>query len=209
MRPRWPVVSCKHYCERQDRLQACKNSRSADSPDPDPFGGGLAEVNARRAAAGDGKSHGFVIFALVNAKARSGSKIEIHEKLEKVRIFLVNAQNFVRVAHFGFRKAHRAMFAAEILHAAEERNAVRAATVAPETLEKQSGDFRRNSVLEALGFIVGARPIEADHFGEKFFGKLMAHSEVLGDFATLCGERDVPVRANAQKPSRVRRLKLR
>ena len=83
MRPRWPVVSCKYYCERQDRLQACKNSRSADSPDPDPFGGGLADVNARRAAAGDGKSHGFVIFALVNAKARSGSKIEIHEKLRK------------------------------------------------------------------------------------------------------------------------------
>ena len=64
---------------------------------------------------------------------------------------------------------------------------MRAATVAPETLEKQSGDFRRNSVLEALGFFVGARPFETDHVGEQFFGEAMAQNEVFGDFATLRG----------------------
>jgi len=113
-----------------------EKSSLADAANPDAFRGGFAEVNARRATAGDGERHGFVIFALVNSEARAGTKIEIHEKFQEVRIFFVHAEDFVSVAYFGFRKAHGAVFAAKSLHAAEERNTVRAAGITAKSLQE-------------------------------------------------------------------------
>ncbi len=42
---------------------------------------------------------------------------------------------------------------------AEQRNAVRAGTVAAESLQQQRDNFLRNAVLQPLGFLVRARPV--------------------------------------------------
>jgi len=60
------------------------------SADPDPFGGGMAEVNARRTMAGNIESHGFVVLALMDAQARAGAKRETGDELEKLGIFFVD-----------------------------------------------------------------------------------------------------------------------
>jgi hypothetical protein len=52
-----------------------------------------------------------------------------------VRILFVDAHYLVGMSEFCFGEADGAMFATKLLHAAEERDAVRAAAVAAEALE--------------------------------------------------------------------------
>ena len=63
-------------------------------------------------------------------------------------------------------------------------------------MSEERFDFRRDGVLEALGFRVGFGPRKADDFGEKHFGELMAEHEVLGDFAAFGGEQDLATALN-------------
>jgi hypothetical protein len=97
-----------------------------------------------------------------------------------------------------FRKAQRAVFAPELLHAAEERNAVGAAAIAAEAFEEQVGNFGRDSVLETFGFFVSARPFEADYVGEQFFREAMTQDEMLGDFLAFRRKLDLAAAADAE-----------
>ena len=142
-------------------------------------------MDARRAVTGDGERHRLIIFALMDPQVRAWPEAEVHKKFEKVRVLFVYAHHLVRMADLGFRKTHGAMFAAKLLHASEEWNAVRAAAVAAETFEQKADNFRRDSVLEALGLFVSPRPFEADYVGKKFFRETMAQDKVLGDFSAL------------------------
>ena len=134
--------------------------------DPDAFCGGFAQVDAWGAVTGDGKGHRFVVVALMDAEAGAGPEAEVHEEFEKLRILFVDAHYLVGTAHFGFGEADGTVFAAEFLHAAEERDAVRAAAVAAEAFEQQIRNLGRDSVLEAFGFFVSTGPFEADYVGE-------------------------------------------
>ena len=75
---------------------------------------------------------------------------------------------------------------------------MRAADVAAKTLEQQRRDLRGNSVFQALGFLVRARPINADDVGKKFFGQTMAKNQVLGDSLPLHGKNDAAVSPDVQ-----------
>ncbi len=90
------------------------------------------------------------------------------------------------------------MFAAKLLHAAEEGDAVGAAAVAAEAFEQQVGDLGRDSVLEAFGFFVSAGPFEADYVGEQFFCEAVAQDEMLGDFLAFRREFDLAAAADAE-----------
>jgi hypothetical protein len=153
--------------------KAKRPALGGEAADPYAFGGGFAEVDAG-GAAGDGDGHGLVIFALMDADVGAGAELEALHEFEELGIFFEDAQDFVGAGDFRVGQTHCAEFAAEFGHASEERNAVGAADVAAEAFQQQVGDFGRNAVLEAFGFFVGARPIDADHFGEKFFGEPVA-----------------------------------
>ena len=73
---------------------------------------------------------------------------------------------------------------------------MRAADVAAKTFQQEFGDFRRNAMFKPLGFFVRAGPIDADHFGEKFFGQPVAKHEMLRDSLPFFGERDAAIRAS-------------
>ena len=168
--------------------------------DPDAFGGGFAEVDTS-GAAGDRDGHGFVIFALMDADVGAGAELEAFHKLKKLGIFLEDAQDFVRAGDFGVGQAHRAEFAAQLGHTSEERNAVGAADVTAEAFQQEFGDFGRNAMFEAFGFFMGAGPIDADHFGEKFFSQPVAQDEMLRDSLPFFGERDAATAHHAQVAS--------
>src|SRR4029077_9128520 len=158
-----PTKSKPRNCNDARRRPAVRNRRwpLIEPADPDAFGGGFAEMDARRALTGDRESHRLIIFALMDPQARAWPEAEVHKKFEKVRVLFVYAHHLVRMADLGFRKTHGAVFTAKLLHASEEWNAVRAAAVAAETFEQKADNFRRDSVLEAFGFFVRARPFEA------------------------------------------------
>ena len=149
-------------------------------------------------AASDRNGHGFVVFALMDANVGAGAELEALQEFEELGIFFEDAQNFVGAGDFRVGQTHRAEFAAQLGHASEKRNAVGAADVAAEAFQQKVGDFGGNAVLEALGFFVGARPIDADHFGEKFFGEPVAQDKVLRDSLPFCGEGDAPVAHHAE-----------
>jgi len=149
-------------------------------------------------AAGDGDGHSFVILALMDADVGAGAELEPLHKFEELGIFFEDAQNFVGAGDFRVGQTHRAKFAAQLGHASEKRNTVRAANVASETFQQKVGDFGRNAVLEAFGFFVGTRPIDADHFSEKFFGEPVAQHEMLRDSLPFGREGDAAVAHHAK-----------
>jgi len=51
-------------------------------------------------------------------------------------------------------------------------------------------------VLQSLSFRMGFGPRNANDFGKKHFGKLMAKHEFLGDLVALGGEKDMPAPLN-------------
>src|SRR5271156_3977821 len=171
--------------------------RLRDAADPESLGGWFAQVDARGATA-DRNGHGLVVLALVDAQARAGAKLEAFHELEKLGIFFEDAENFVGAGDFGIRQPHRAEFSAQLGHSAEEWNAVRAADVAAEPLQQQRCDLRRNAVLQALGFFVRARPINADDVGEKLFSQPMTKNQVLRDSLPFHGKDDAAVAPDMQ-----------
>src|ERR1700735_2834148 len=107
---------------------------SRHAADPKALGGRFAQVDARGTTA-DRYSHSLVILALVDAHTRSRPELEALHELEKLRIFFEDAENFVRAGDLSVRQAYSAEFAPEFGHAAEQRNAVRAANVAAKSLQ--------------------------------------------------------------------------
>src|SRR5271155_1371403 len=168
-----------------------------DAADPEALGGWFAQVDASGTMA-DGYGHGLVVLALVDAQPGAGAKLEAFHELEKLGIFFEDAENFVGAGDLGIRQAHGAEFSAQLGHAAEERNAVRAADVAAEPLQQQRCDLRRNAVLQALGFFVRARPINADDVGEKLFSQPMTKNQVLRDSLPFHGKDDAAVAPDVQ-----------
>src|ERR1700731_4129336 len=108
---------------------------------PDSLRGGLANVNALRAAACHGEGHGLIVLALVDGDARAGAQIEVLEEVEELGILFVHAQYFVQMSDFCLRKPDGTVLPAKLGHAPEKRDAVRAAAVAPKPLEQQVNDF--------------------------------------------------------------------
>ena len=83
-------------------------------------------------------------------------------------------------------------------HAAAQWAPVRARAVGAEALQQKRFDFGRKAVLEALGGVVHARPVQSDHVGEQFLGKLMTQRQTLGLAASLAGQANVAVALDAQ-----------
>jgi hypothetical protein len=92
------------------------------------------------------------------------------------------------------------VFASKLRQAALQRYAVRTETIRAKSSEEQFFDLRRNSVLEPLGLVMGACPVEPYHFREKLFGKLMAHGQAVRHAAALARERDAAAAPNAKQP---------
>jgi hypothetical protein len=134
----------------------------------------------------------------MDADVGAGAEFESFHELEELGIFFEDAQDFVGSGDFGVGQSHRAEFAAEFGHTSEERNPVGAANVAAKAFQQEVGNFGRNAVLEAFGFFVSAGPIDADHFGKKFFGEAMAEDEMLRDSLPFCGEGDAAVTHHAE-----------
>src|SRR5438045_7909924 len=61
------------------------------SANPDSGGRGLAEMHG---AAGGSEGHGLIVFALFDFHASVWTKTEVLEKLQELRIFFVDAENF-------------------------------------------------------------------------------------------------------------------
>src|ERR1700735_651723 len=117
----------------------------------------------------DGYCHGLIVLALGAVHARARPKLEALHELEKLGVFFEDAEDFVGAGYLGIRQPHRAKFSAQLGHAAEKWNTVRTSNVAAKPLQQKCCDLRRNAVFEALGLLMRARPINADHVSEKFF----------------------------------------
>jgi hypothetical protein len=55
-------------------------------------------------------------------------------------------------------------------------------------------------VLEPLGGVVSASPVQTNHVGKEFFGKLMAQGQALRFAASLAGQSNAAVALNSQQP---------
>jgi hypothetical protein len=141
----------------------------------------------------NGQRHCFVIFAAADASARSGVKRKSREKFQKFRIFFIDAEDFHALARGHFRERYCALFAPKFGQAALQGYAVGTETIGAKSGEKQFLDFRRDSVLEALGFIMCPRPVQANDFGEKFFGELVTHGKVVRHAASFSRKGDAAV----------------
>jgi len=86
--------------------------------------------------------------------------------------------------------------ATKIRHSAEEGDAVGAAAVAAEALQKEMDDFGGDAVLEAFGLFMRAGPREAEDLGEEFFGEAMAEDEMLRGSLPFGGELDAAIAAH-------------
>jgi len=70
----------------------------------------------------------------MDTQTRAGTEVEVMQKFEEASVLFEHAQNFVGASHIYFREPERAVLAAKIGHSAEERDAMRAAAFAAETL---------------------------------------------------------------------------
>jgi len=170
----------------------------AQASHPDTLGRGLAQMDPPGAAPGDGQRHSLVVFAIKNSHASGRAQISLLQKFEKRGIFLVHAQNFVRVPYFRLGKPQGAMLAAKTGHSSQKRNAVRASAVASESFKQQVRDFGRNAVFEAFGLFMRARPFQTDNFREKFFSEAMPKNKMLCRSLPFCRELDSSVPLHAQ-----------
>lgn len=146
----------------------------------------------------DGDGHGFVVLAFVDAQPRTRTNFEAFHELEKLGVFFEDAENFIGTGNLGVREPHRAEFPPQLGHAAEKWNAVWAADIAAKPLQQQRRDLRRDAVLKALGFLMGARPIDADNVGEKLFGQPMSKNQMLRDSLPFDGKDDPAVAPHVQ-----------
>src|SRR6202041_3146200 len=178
-----PVAEAYHGRQTASHL-------SRHSADPEALGRGFAQMDTPGAVACDRKRHRLVVFTVEHADARRGAQVALFEELQERGIFLIHAQNLVCVANVCIRQFHSAVFAAEARHPAEQRNAVRAATVASETRKKQSRYFGRDAVLQTLGLFMRARPFQANDIGEQLLGKTVAQDQVLRRSLAFRGEFD-------------------
>src|ERR1700693_3053337 len=178
--------------ERSDIDAAHGAESGSEAANPDAPGRGLAQMDAAGATA-DRDGHGLVILALMNAQMSARADLKAFHELEKLWVLLEYPQNFVGRADFGVRQPHRSKFPAQLRHSTEERDAVRAADVAAKAFQQKLGDFRRDAVFQTLGFFGGARPFDADDFGEKFFGEPVTQDEMLRDSLPFFRERDAAI----------------
>lgn len=107
--------------------------RSCEAADPDALGGGFAEMDAA-GAAGDGKRHGLVVLAAMDAQARAGAKMKVMEEFEEASVLFEDAQNIIGASHVNLGEPEGAVLAPKIGHSAEKRDAMRAATFAAKAL---------------------------------------------------------------------------
>ncbi len=155
--------------------------------DPDARRGGFAEVNGFASGA---ERHRFVVLAAFDSEFGSGSQLKAIEEFQELAVFFVHANNFSFVFCAKIGEQDRALFA-KFSDAATDGDAVRACAVVAETLEEKFFDFRRDGMLETLGFVVGFRPRKADDFGEQNFCELVAERHAFGELAAFAGKIDV------------------
>lgn len=142
--------------------------------------------------AGGAEGHGFVVLALEDFDFRGRTKMEAFEKIKEAFFLFVDANNFGGIVELQFRKKDRA-FLAKLSESAAQGNSVRTGFVSGETLHEESFDFRRDGVFHAFSFGMRFGPRQADDFGEKHLGELVAEREMLGDFAPLGGEKNASI----------------
>src|SRR2546422_9099667 len=136
---------------RQSHAATVSESLAGQAPHPDAAGGRLAEMNFM---APDGKRHRFIIFALMYPRARSRPQAQAAEKLQKLRVFLIDAEDLDGFTGVQFGERQGAALPAQLRQATEQGHAVRAGTLRAEPLQEQRFDIGRDPVLEPLGLLM-------------------------------------------------------
>src|SRR2546426_11568938 len=85
----------------------------------------------------DGKRHRFIIFALMYPRARSRPQAQAAEKLQKLRVFLIDAEDLDGFTGVQFGERHGAALPAQLRQATDQGHAVRAGTLRAEPLRSE------------------------------------------------------------------------
>src|SRR3981189_3394061 len=142
------------------------NESGGEAADPDAGRRGLAEMNRLARCL---QSHGFVVLAFFHADFRSWTEPQPFYKFQELSVLFIHANYFRFVFCAQVGEQNRALLA-KLRNASADRNTVRATALATEPLEQQRFHFRRDRVLESLGFVMSFRPRKTDDVREQHFG---------------------------------------
>jgi hypothetical protein len=121
---------------------------SGGAADPDAGGGGFAEMDGLR---GDAEGEGFVVATLEDLNLVTGKEVKTLEEMEEPFVFFINAEDDSGIARVKFGEENTTEFA-ELRNAAANGDAVRTGLMVCKAFKKEGLDFRRNGVLQTLGF---------------------------------------------------------
>src|SRR5277367_1061013 len=146
---------------------------SPQPPHPNPRSSRLPQMHSVPIRS---QCHRLIILALKYFHFGRRPQLQPFQKFQKLPILLVNTKNLRVLVSAQIRQQYRAL-TSQLGHASPHRHAVRTSLLVAESLEQKRLDFRRNSMLQPLRFVMRLSPRKPNHFRKQHLRQLMPQSQ--------------------------------